>query len=435
MECADVCGCSETDGDGASNALTVETAVRLRTLARESVALILDHLELDLVDAVIGGSGDKFEGVAGCVQVLNVTRADQMNDIEGPELAGRFHNVSEISISCFLTLEGLTTDGFEEAEDDDSIIMPPERYLCSVSPEVADLSPIFLSRFPKLETASFRVSDEVTQWMDDVRPTGAASIHDAIQIDDRSNNGRLVLQAFLLSFAKCLDDGLFPSAFKCLKGFTGFHLGSTSYCDRYWRRRLNPARRCALCTGVTNHFSFFDSFIGFEDPQSETGRSYLHGGNCLSVAEVYRIVRGRPGGEAFLRPIQDDIVRECIYQASCEAIGFGCEGWELYIEDRGLHGLPTTVRDIVDFRGIDELIAAGLEPSEITRKAFTGKYLLSDEDIWVRSSLEGLVRRGFDLDLDKAEIVDDDDAALQEARAGRASYNRYIAAMDSNENE
>lgn len=408
--------------------LAVETAVRLRTLAQEPVALVLDYLELDLVDAVIGGLGGKFEGVAGCIQVLSVSRAEQMNDVNGAELAGRYHNVSEVSISCLLTLEGLTTDGLDE--DDDSMnLTPPERFLCSISPEVAKLSPFFLHRFPKLVTASFRVSDEVTQWMDRVRSTSAASIHDAIEIDD-SNNGRIALHSFLLSFAACLDKDLFPSTFKSLKGFTGFHLGSSEHCDRHWRI-LNPARRCALCTGICNHFSFFDSFIGFDNPQADTGRSYSHGGNCLSVAEVYRIVRGRPGGEAYLRPIQDDIVRECIYQTSYEAILD--EGWELYFDDGDI---PQTVRDIVDFRGIDTLIDAGLQPNEITRRAFTGKNLLSgDDNIWVRSSLQGLVDRGFDIDLDNVFVVDDDDPGLQEKKAKSPFYNRYIARMNSNENE
>lgn len=58
MECSNPCD-SETAGV-APNALTVETALRLRTLTQESVALVLDHLELDLVDAVIGGPGGKF---------------------------------------------------------------------------------------------------------------------------------------------------------------------------------------------------------------------------------------------------------------------------------------------------------------------------------------------------------------------------------------
>lgn len=147
-------------------------------------------------------------------------------------------------------------------------------------------------------------------------------------------------------------------------------------------------------------------------------------------------MRGRPGGEAFLRPIQDDIVRECIYQTCCEAIGYGDEGWDLYFDDDGMGGLPYTVRDIVDFKGIDALIDAGLQPSEITRRAFTVKNLSSrDDNIWVRSSLQGLVDRGFDLDLDNAEVVDDDDRALQGARAKSVSYNQYIAQMNPNENE
>ena len=421
----DGCG-SETDGV-ASDALTVETAVRLGTaLAQESVALVLDYLELDLVDAVIGSSADRFGGVAGCIQVLNVTRAVQMNDVNGAELAGRYHNVSEVSVSCLLTLEGITTVGLDE--DDDSMNWNrPERFLCSISPEVAKLSPPFLHRFPKLVTASFRVSDEVTQWMDRVRPTSAASIHDAIEIDD-SNNGRIALHSILLSFAACLDEGLFPSTFKSLKGFTGFHLGSSAYCNRNVWRIPNPARRCELCTGICNHFSFFDSFIGFDNPQADTGRSYIHGGNCLSVAEVYRIVRGRPGGEAYLRPIQDDIVRECIYQTSFEAILD--EGWELYFDDANV---PQTVRDIVDFRGIDALIDAGLQPSEITRRAFTGKNLLTfEENLWVRSSLQGLVDRGFDIDLDNAFVVDDDAPGLQEKKANmiNGTINNDKVSMD-----
>mmetsp|Transcript_22490 Transcript_22490/g.48836 ORF Transcript_22490/g.48836 Transcript_22490/m.48836 type:complete len:416 (+) Transcript_22490:104-1351(+) len=319
------------------------------------------------------------------VRTLNVFKGTEMNV---PSARARFVNVESVNILCFIEYVYISRAGTSTST--------------ALSSDVASRIIPFLSAFPKLKqvlVGGYKIVGRIGRKRVYHRNTNTIDLPNLIRGD--GENRRLV-GGLVDAFCGAFKTMMIPRDIDLIG--LSIPLSAIMQCELARRRNSPP---CAGCRGVCANFPL-NSVYSME--------------LCISDKGRFGIMANRPGGREYLRSKAPDRLTMFFR----DVIGSGNVPPEDTDEARSLWQrlqqqgcdmsklLVSGIQFISDrsFVELDKLIAYGFAPDAVTREQLyhifsIGHYESRDYDVWIKSSFDRLVSRGFDLDGRDVVLLDE----------------------------